>query len=507
MIKDFSGIPPLGERCPQSLRTPKLSNKKEWRIKQMKRIFAFFFIFILLTSLCSCSASAKGLITVKEKRTAEVTAKGDPYWAEYTEHQAGETVTVTEYDAPLSYALQYPKTGLAQTDARIEAIVADIRAAFDAEYLPEAEPLGEKRREVHPEATLYLGYETYLAEQDQMTLLFFETHETAEGISPHTKIQAFHFDLQKDAEVPSADLMWADFTKNASAYAQKYFTTTEPYQQRIFGNYATLLAPENGLFDRFALTEEGVLFHFERYSIFPGSMGIVSLLIPYADMQTKPAAAPEAAAPIPENIKNKKMVALTFDDGPNPVHTNAILDTLEKYDARATFFDLGSLAEKYPAVVQREAALGCEVASHSWDHQNFNKLTDAAIKADVAKSEAVFQKILGRSPSAFRPPYGNCNDHVKTLIPLPIYLWSVDTLDWKSRDAAAVLKEVKKIGDLDGKVILMHGIYGSTAQAVAQLVPYLQQEGYELVTVSELIAAKHGETPKNSKIYGYHYFQ
>ncbi|MBO5150467.1 MAG: polysaccharide deacetylase family protein [Anaerotignum sp.] len=472
-----------------------------------KRIFAFLLTFVMLSSLCGCSVSAKGLVTTSQKKAAELALKGESFWKDQTAHQVGETVTVTEYKKPLSYILQYPKTGYAATDARIEAIVAEIRNAFDQEYLPTPGPDGETKREKKPDASLYLGYETYLTDETHMSLLFFETHETSDGMSPHTRIQAFHFDLSKDQEVAAEDLMWNGFTRNASAYTQKYFTTTEPYNQRLFGNYQTLLAPENGRFDRFAFTEEGVLFHFDRYDIFPGSMGIVSLTIPYADMRTKTAAPQDDAADIPASITDKKMVAITYDDGPNPVHTNAILDILEKYDARATFFDLGSLVEKYPDVVKREDALGCEVASHSWDHKNFNKITDDVIKADVERTDAAFQKALGRSPSAFRPPYGNCNDHVKKLIPLPIYLWSVDTLDWKSRNADAILEEVKKIGDLDGKVILMHGIYGSTAEATARLVPYLQEQGYELVTVSELVAAKHGETPENSKIYGYHYFQ
>ncbi|WP_458408142.1 polysaccharide deacetylase family protein [Anaerotignum sp.] len=470
-----------------------------------KRIFAFLLTFIMMTGLSGCSVSAKGLIS--QKRLDEMTAKGESFWAEQTQHQIGETVTVTEYIKPLSYILQYPKTGYETTDARIEGIVQEIRNAFEQEYLPEIGPKGETRRDNNTEAALYLGYETYLTDETNMSLLFFETHETSDGMSPHTRIQAFHFDLSKDQEIPAEELMWADFTKNASVYTQKYFSTTEPYNERIFGNYKTLLAPENGRFDRFAFTEEGVLFHFDRYDIFPGSMGIVSLLIPYEDMRTKITEPEAEAGKLPTAITNKKMVALTYDDGPNPIHTNAILDILEKYDARATFFDLGYLVEKYPDVVKRENALGCEVASHSWDHENFNKLNDAAIKADVAKTDAAFQKVLGRSPDGFRPPYGNCNDHVKTLIPLPIYLWSVDTLDWKSRNADAVMAEVKKIGDLDGKVILMHGIYSSTAEATAKLVPYLQEQGYELVTVSELVEAKHGEKPTNSKIYGYSYFQ
>ena len=470
-----------------------------------KRTLAFLLIFTILTSLCGCSASA---ITIQEKRASEALVKAESFWAEQKVYQVGETVTTSDFVKPLAYALQYPKTGYPTIDARIEGIVAEIRNAFDQEYMPTENSPGEKRRSNVAIATLFLGYETYLTDENHLSLLFYETVETAaDGMSPHIRIQAFHFDLKEDKEIPAEELMWENFTKNASLYAQKYFTTTELYNQRIFGDYAMRLAPDNGYFDRFAFTDEGVLFHFEKYSLFPGDMGVVTLVIPYADMRVKQTASADASVAPPSSVTGRKMVALTFDDGPHPVHTNAILDVLEKHNARATFFDVGYLIEKYPDVTRREAALGCEVGSHSWQHDNFNKMKDDAIKADVARIDALFQKVLGKSPASFRPPYGNCNDHVKTLIPMPIYLWSVDTLDWKSRNAQSVISEVKKIGDLDGKVILMHGIYGSTAEATAYLVPYLQEQGYELVTVSELVAAKHGETPENSKIYGYYYFR
>ena len=471
-----------------------------------KRILAFLLTLIMIAG-CGCSASAKSLITTSQKKAAELAQKGEPFWAEHAQHPIGETVTVTEYIRPLSYVLQYPQTGYAATDARIETIVAEIRNAFEQEFLPEASAEGETKRVQKTEATLYLAYDAYLTDETNLSLLLFETHETKEGMSPHTRIQAFHFDLSKDQEIPAEELMWDSFTKNASAYTQKYFTTTEPYSKRIFGDYAKRLAPEGGMFNRFAFTEEGVLFHFDRYSLFPGSMGIVSLTVPYENMRTKISVPAQESANIKAELTDRKMVALTFDDGPNPVHTNAILNILEKYDARATFFDLGYLVEKYPDVVKREAALGCEVASHSYDHSNFNKLTPAQITADVKRTDAAFQKALGKSPASFRPPYGNCNESVKGYIPLPIYLWSVDTLDWKNRNANSIVNEVKKFSNLDGKVILLHGIYSSTAEATAILVPYLQEQGYELVTVSELVAAKHGETPENSKIYGYHYFQ
>lgn len=466
----------------------------------MKRIFAFFLTLTILTCLCGCSVSAQGLTTLSTKKTTELTLKGEAFWEGQKENrQLGEAVTVTDHIYPLSYALQYPQTGYPATDERIEGIVAEFRNAFEQEYLPEegAEPT---------ESTLLLGYEAYLTDNDHLSLVFFQTQESNDTLSPHTRIQVFHFDLTEDREVAGEELMWEGFREKASAYTQAYFTSTEPYSQRMFGNYKTLLEPEAGRFDRFAFTADGVLFYFDRFDLFPGSMGIVRLTVPYEELRGM-AEPPETPAEpsIPEN--GRKMVALTFDDGPNPIHTNAILDILEEHKAKATFFDLGELVERYPDVVKREAALGCEVGSHSYDHDNFNKLTEGQIADDIRRTEAAFQAALGESPALFRPPYGACDENVKTLIPMPIALWSVDTLDWKSRDAGAILAEIDAAGDLDGKVILLHGIYASTAEATAKLVPALQEAGYELVTVSELIEAKHGETPEAGKIYNYAYFQ
>lgn len=470
-------------------------------MKKHKKLLIFLLLGILL--LCGCSATSSGLSLLHQKKITELTQKGEPYWAAYAPHQeVGEALSVVEYESPFSYLLQYPKTDHPGVDARIQKIVAEIRAGFNKSYSPEGtDPKGD----APIPATLYLGYEAYLTDEAQMSLVLFETHETAGGVSPHTQIHIYHFDLSKDQEVSASTLMWTDFRENASRYTQEYFTSKEPYRDSIFGNYATLLEPSAGRFDRFALTSEGVKFYFDRYDLFPGSLGIVSLTIPYADMQTKIVVPEEPEAP--PLSKDQKMVALSFDDGPNPIATNAILDTLEKYNARATFFDLGYLVEKYPDVVKREAALGCEVASHSYDHKDFSKLTAAQIKKDVEKTDAAFRKALGTSPAAFRPPFGATNDTVKQNIPLPLYLWSVDTLDWKSRNAQSVMNLVKNAGDLDGKVILLHGIYGSSAEATAQLVPYLQKQGYTLVTVSELIQTKYGETPQQGKLYGYSYFQ
>ena len=199
----------------------------------------------------------------------------------------------------------------------------------------------------------------------------------------------------------------------------------------------------------------------------------------------------------------KAMVAITFDDGPNPSSTNRILDTLQKYNAVATFFDLASLVNSHPDVVKREEAIGCEVGSHTYSHANLNNLTQDAIQSEIANSKAAFTNVLGHDVSIMRPPYGNANDFVKSQIPYPIINWNVDTLDWKSRNKDAILSVVRSSGNLDGKIILMHSIYSTTADAVEVMVPELINQGYQLVTISEMAYYKGVALNPGQKYYSF----
>ena len=198
---------------------------------------------------------------------------------------------------------------------------------------------------------------------------------------------------------------------------------------------------------------------------------------------------------------NKPMVCLTFDDGPNPVSSNRILDTLEAYNVRATFFDLGSLMAEYEDVVAREEKIGCEVCSHTYNHKNLNTLSKAQIIQEQESTEDQMQAILGHLSNLIRPPYGNANTTVRDALQDYVLIgWDIDTLDWKSKNASAVLSEVRKFSDYDGRIILMHSIYNSTAEAVETLVPELLEQGYQLVTVSEMIKYK-GVQVEGGKLY------
>jgi len=184
-------------------------------------------------------------------------------------------------------------------------------------------------------------------------------------------------------------------------------------------------------------------------------------------------------------LEGKMLVALTFDDGPSATTTPALLDILSQKDAPATFFMLGNMARANPDLVQRVASEWHEVASHTMYHQNLGKLSEAAVKSDIAEANEVFQNILGHTPSLVRPPYGSINDAVRTNAGTPLILWSVDTLDWKNKDTNSIISTTMS-QVYDGAIILMHDIHPTSVEAIPTLIDTLRSSGYEFVTISEL---------------------
>ncbi|MBR3249048.1 polysaccharide deacetylase family protein [Candidatus Saccharibacteria bacterium] len=188
-------------------------------------------------------------------------------------------------------------------------------------------------------------------------------------------------------------------------------------------------------------------------------------------------------------LEGKKLVALTFDDGPSPETTPKLLDLLTEKDAPATFFMLGSMARTNPDIVKRIRKEHHEVASHTMYHQNLIRIPDDATRADINEAKAVFNDIINHGPSYTRPPYGNINTTITDAVGTPIILWSVDTEDWRSKNTDAIINTTMS-EVYDGAIILMHDIYPTSVEAVPALIDTLRQNGYELATISELATAK-----------------
>lgn len=185
---------------------------------------------------------------------------------------------------------------------------------------------------------------------------------------------------------------------------------------------------------------------------------------------------------------NKPMLALTFDDGPGQ-RTGELLEGLSKYGAHATFFMQGKNVNAYKEEVKRMKEVGCEIGSHSYDHPDLTKMDAAGIKDQVDRTDQNIHDIIGQGATVLRPPYGAINDTVKATIRKPLILWNIDTLDWKTRNAQMTVNEVLTKAK-DGDIILMHDIHSETVDAAIELIPKLIAQGYQLVTVSEMAAAK-----------------
>lgn len=184
-----------------------------------------------------------------------------------------------------------------------------------------------------------------------------------------------------------------------------------------------------------------------------------------------------------------KYVALTFDDGPSAEVTPRVLSILKEYNAKATFFMIGTQVDYYPHVAKQVADAGHEIANHTEQHQDLSKLGPAGIRQQVSRTSDKIFNATGVRPYLFRPPYGAYNKNVINDAANngnSIILWSVDSLDWQSRNATAINREIEQT-IAPGSIVLMHDIHSTTADALPQLMKTLQQDGYQFVTVSQLL--------------------
>lgn len=200
-------------------------------------------------------------------------------------------------------------------------------------------------------------------------------------------------------------------------------------------------------------------------------------------------------------LANQKLIALTFDDGPNPATTPQLLKTLSAAKVPATFFALGKEAQQYPDIIKEESDLGNEVASHTWDHKDLVTLSPAQQKQEIESANQLINKITGKNVTLFRPPYGSYNNSVLCQTDLTAVNWSVDTNDWRYRTSAPVVQNVATCAH-DGAIILMHDIHQWSVDAVPQIIQNLKAQGYTFVTVSTLLDLRNGGAKAQQVYFG-----
>lgn len=255
-----------------------------------------------------------------------------------------------------------------------------------------------------------------------------------------------------------------------------------------------------------SITEEALILYWDEYEIAAGSAGTIQLTLPIEKIQhlvsdrkhellhldftltneeTDVIKVPERKPLDPDG----KYVALTFDDGPHKTNTERVLNSLKEFDVKATFFMLGNQVDYYPSLVQRVAKEGHEIGNHSNTHPDLSKVDANRVQKEFETTNQRIYDVIGRYPTVFRPPYGSYNNNIitqATNLNLPIIMWSVDSLDWKTKNATSISHEILST-TTNGSIILMHDIHDATADALPSVLRNLKEQGYSFVTVSQLL--------------------
>ena len=190
---------------------------------------------------------------------------------------------------------------------------------------------------------------------------------------------------------------------------------------------------------------------------------------------------------------DEKVIALTFDDGPSAKYTEEILDILDENGAKATFFVIGENAENYPELIDAELSRGHEIGCHTFSHKHMSSLCEGELEEEIKSTEIVLNEHSGYTLKLFRPPEGVLTkENIKIISDMgyDMILWSIDTRDWEHKSKENIVENVMKNVEC-GSIVLFHDFIGNnsnTPAALRELLPKLKAEGYEFVTVSELIS-------------------
>ncbi|MEC1178593.1 polysaccharide deacetylase family protein [Metasolibacillus meyeri] len=419
---------------------------------------------------------------------------------EITESQSSfpgiRIVTDISNDKIMPYAIQYPQS---TSDSFNEAVTNFITASKE-HYI--AEMRLEKNvdsNEIEP-GELNIIFETYPYKEHYYSFVLKKKLRT--NSSEKTTATTYFYNNETGELLDIRAILGEDL-KNLevlSTHIRSQITDSVEFEGHLLEE--EMLAktePKWKLFQRFSIQNEALVLYFDSGEIASPDLGIstvttsLSYINPILAEQFQEQMVGTETIVSGQDTSNNgaeqdhiKRVALTFDDGPDPKVTRHVLQLLEQYNAKATFFMLGSRVQYYPEIVQEVYDAGHEVGNHTWSHPVLTKLTSKQVLSEYNSTEQAIQQAIGQSATVFRPPYGATNQRVNGLIPIPVVNWTIDTLDWKHRDAKQLLPIIKNHMH-NNAIILMHDIHVSTAEGLEDVLQYLSEEGYTFVTVSEIL--------------------
>ena len=263
-------------------------------------------------------------------------------------------------------------------------------------------------------------------------------------------------------------------------------------------------------FEHFNFIDDGLEFIFPPYQVAYYAAGEIKIVIPYDELNgiiknkyLKYSKKNNIKQDNNRNLKefsNKKLIAFTFDDGPSYIGTNKLLDNLDKYNARVTFFVLGSRVENYKDTLTKAYKMGNTIGNHTYSHSNLLKLDNYSVMAEIKKTNETIKNITGSETIYLRPPYGNINSDIKNISNMYTILWDLDTEDWKNKDKDRIADYIVSNAH-DGSIVLLHDLYETSVDGALLAMERLEKEGYAFVTIDEMIKIKDIQLDINKNYY------
>ena len=424
---------------------------------------------------------------------------------EYSKYPGVDLITDIKDEEKYHIAMHYPKFKNKKLNKEIEEYVTSVEKDF-------LTAVNENKKYIkNYVANLSLIMDIYPTAENTYSIVFSEESYVG-GANAQQTAKVYLVDVEKGEFIQQTKIIKDTKQNREELYTliSERFQESKEYGPFLFEEELKDWAMnEKNNFSNLYFNDKSAVFKFNKYEVTAGAAGMPEISIPLEKMQNlltdewkdkllidqkekgdqdnsddKPITNEEKTDENPST--SGKRVALTFDDGPHPKNTLTIIDLLDKYDATATFFMLGNRVDFYPEIAKKVADEGHELGNHTWSHKNLATLSKEEGIQEVEKTNEIIKSATGRESTAFRPPYGVVNEQVQNSISIPAVFWTIDTLDWKSHNPDEILKIVKE-NVKDGSIILMHDIHETSAQAVEPVLKYLKAEGYEFVSVSELL--------------------
>ena len=394
-------------------------------------------------------------------------------------------------DPVTPYSITYPKTAYEQINKEITQYIETSKQQYFSAIVP------HKNKNPLTKSNLHIRVKITNYKQIYYSLIFTK-QETLDGKYTSETFHTLVFNGKTGERILPRILFNKDVQNlnKLSTYVRQKMLEPKGYKANINltkWNYASY--PYWDRYNRFAFENDSLVLYYNKAEFSNNIIGSPSVSIPLSflnpilasEFQTKTKSETTILTPIQK--KPSKRVALTFDDGPHKTITTQVLNTLDKYEAKATFFMVGERVEGNASVVKDVLARGHEIGNHSWDHARLTKLSSKNVLSEINSTNNIIYKVTGQYPTVFRPPYGEKNKQVTDLVKVPVVLWTIDTLDWKYRDSSKLLPIIQK-NIKNNDIILMHDIHQSTANGLESVLIYLKKQGYECVTVSEILATQ-----------------